>query len=115
MRREAALLDDIVQHCDEILLIVSEAAREEIQSDAVSQAAVLHHLTVIGEAAARLSAEFCTRHAEIPWASIVSQRNRIVHEYFGIDWQLVWKTVAVDLPVLRAQVAEVLEREFPAE
>jgi uncharacterized protein with HEPN domain len=113
MRRDAALLDDIVQHCDRILEIVAGDGRELIESDAISQAAVLHHLTVIGEAAARLSAEFCSRHAEIPWASIVSQRNRIVHEYFGIDWQLVWKTVAVDLPVLRAQVNAVLERELP--
>jgi uncharacterized protein with HEPN domain len=60
-----------------------------------------------------LSREFCDAHPEIPWGSIVSQRNRIVHEYFGVDWQLVWKTVTADLPGLRMKVAEMLEREFP--
>ena len=113
MRRDAALLDDIAQHCDGVLTIVASAGLEQIQSDAVSQAAILHHLTIIGEAAARLSDEFCAAHAEIPWASIVSQRNRIVHEYFGIDWQLVWKTVTADLPELRNRVAKILGSEFP--
>jgi uncharacterized protein with HEPN domain len=61
-----------------------------------------------------VSEELQARYPGIPWPGIVSQRNRIVHEYFGIDWQLVWKTVTADLPRLREQIAALLE-EFPPE
>jgi uncharacterized protein with HEPN domain len=80
--------------------------------DSIRQAAVLHHITVIGEAANRLSSELRSGHPEIPWADIISQRNRVVHDYFGLDWTLLWKTVVEDVPRLRDQVSRILATEF---
>lgn len=45
----------------------------------------------------------------------VKQRNRVVHEYFGVDWVLLWKTVTEDVPRLRDQVRAILDAEFPEE
>ena len=81
--------------------------------DEVAQAAILHHLTVIGEAANRVSADLKARHSEIPWSRIASQRNRVVHDYFGLDWVLLWKTITESVPLLLDQVKRILDTEFP--
>jgi uncharacterized protein with HEPN domain len=76
--------------------------------DGVLQAALLHHFTVMGEAAGR-SQETRERHPEIPWAEIVSQRN------FGLDWSLLWKTLDEDVPMLERQIEGILKVEFGEE
>lgn len=113
MRRDAALLDDIANSSRQIQQILVKADLAKILVDEILQAAILHHLAVIGEAAGRVSPELRERHSDIPWTQMSSQRNRVVHEYFGIDWQLVWKTIAEDLPVLRERIAAILRTEFP--
>lgn len=72
---------------------------------------MVQKLAVIGEAASRVSDDIRRRHSEIPWAEIVAFRNILVHAYFGIDWGVVWLAASEEVPVLRAQVAEVLRWE----
>ena len=79
----------------------------------MAQAAILHHLTVIGEAANRASAGLKVQHPEIPWSRIASQRNRIVQDYFGLDWVLLRKTITESVPLLRDQGSRILDTEFP--
>ena len=76
-------------------------------------AAVLHHLTVIGEAISRLSVELRERHPEVPWRQIIAVRHRIVHAYFDLDWQILWDAAIGDIPELRRQVVGILTSEFP--
>jgi uncharacterized protein with HEPN domain len=68
----------------------------------------VHHLQIIGEAAAGLGARFHGAHPELPWPQIVALRNILVHEYFGVDLEEVWATVERDLPSLKAQVQALL-------
>ena len=70
----------------------------------------MHHLQLIGEAAAQLGKTFHDSHPEIPWAQIIAMRNVLVHEYFGVDLQEVWKTVERDLPMLKQQIEALLKR-----
>jgi uncharacterized protein with HEPN domain len=112
MRHEASYLKDILLAARRIEAIVTTKSREEFFRNDESQAAVLHHLTITGEAANRLSPGLCERHSEVPWAQIVAARNRIVHEYFGLDWQLLWGTAVDDVPLLRRQIAAILQEEF---
>jgi uncharacterized protein with HEPN domain len=74
--------------------------------------AVLHHLTVIGEAISRLSPELTARNPEVPWRQIVAVRNRIVHAYFELDWQILWDSAIRDVPRLRRRILRVPENEF---
>jgi uncharacterized protein with HEPN domain len=115
MRRDAAFLDDILQACDQIQQLCDGKGAAQVEADPVRRAALLHHLTVIGEAAARLSNELRARHATLPWPEIISQRNRIVHGYFGIDWNIVWHSATRGVPVLREWTEKVLREEFPGE
>ena len=87
--------------------------RDGFLGGVTARAAVLHELTVMGEGAARLTEDFRSRHPEVPWAKIVAFRNFVVHEYFGLDWPIVWHTATDLVPVLRRQVFAILDAEFP--
>ena len=71
--------------------------------------ALIHLVQVIGEAARKVSLEAQLALPEIPWREIIGMRNRIVHDYLGVDEDVVWEVVAFDLPSLVA----VLERVVP--
>lgn len=113
MRPERLYLQDMVEAADNIAFHIAGRSRAQFLGDRTARAAVLHELTVIGEATARLPVEFRGRHPEVPWSKIVAFRNLLVHEYFGLDWPIVWDTATTLVPVLREQVASVLSAEFP--
>ena len=75
------------------------------------KAATLQKLTVIGEAAAHLSSAFREAHPQVEWRDIIAFRNIAVHAYFAVQWDIVWATAPDDVPVLRLQVIEILQRE----
>jgi len=109
MRDPKERLRDIL---DAIANIERYAARgrETFEQEELIQTWFSYHIQLIGEAAARLGKAFHESHPEIPWAQIVAMRNVLVHEYFGVDLQEVWRTVERDLPVLRRQVEALLQR-----
>lgn len=65
-------------------------------------------MQILGEAVRGISLGFHSRHPEVPWAQIIAMRNILVHEYFGIDAELVWSVVANDLPGLRDEIEKLL-------
>lgn len=71
---------------------------------------IAYHLQVIGEAAAGPSSNFREEHGQIPWRRIVGMRNILVHQYFGIDWNEIWHTVAIDIPELKKQVKDIFRQ-----
>ena len=113
MRPERLYLLDIVEAADNVVLHIAGQDREGFLGNVTIRAAVLHELTVIGEGASRLSEDFRVRHPEVPWAKIVAFRNFVVHEYFGLDWPIVWNTATELVPTLRREVSAILTSEFP--
>jgi len=67
--------------------------RRVFEDDELAQTWIIHHLQIIGEAAARLDRDFHDAHPAIPWAAIVAMRNILVHDYFGLDVEEVWSVV----------------------
>jgi len=84
--------------------------REAFEQEELIQTWVLYHVQLIGEAAALLGKAFHESHPEIPWAQVVAMRNVLVHEYFGVDLQEVWRTVEKDLPALKHQIEALVKR-----
>lgn len=113
MRRERLFLEDIVAAADCIAEFIQELDRRSFEDNRLVRSAVVHQLTIIGEAVARLSPELRARHAQVPWADIKGFRNIIVHNYFGIDWEEVWRSAVTSVPMLRTKVLEVIRAEFP--
>ena len=69
-------------------------------SDEVIQSAVVRQLEIIGEASKQIPAHFRASHLYVPWSDMRDMRNRLIHAYFGIDYDIVWETVRDDLPAL---------------
>ena len=115
MRPERLYLSDIVEAVDSIRNFLDGIQESKFLNDDLIRSAVLQKLTVIGEAAARLPAEFSERHFQIPWRDIVAFRNIAVHAYFAVEWPIVWVAATEEAPLLRDQVAGILAQEFPGE
>ena len=77
-------------------------------SDVLIQSALLHRLSLLGEACRSLSPELKQAHPEIPWAQIVAFRNIIIHQYFGIDLDLVWAIITGHVVALSASLDAIL-------
>ena len=74
--------------------------RHAYDEDENLRLALIHLIQVIGEAARQVSREFSDSHPEIPWADIVGMRHKVVHDYLGVDEDIVWQVVTEDLPRL---------------
>ncbi|MEP7363355.1 MAG: HepT-like ribonuclease domain-containing protein [Acidobacteriota bacterium] len=85
-------------------------SESEFDHDKLLRSAILNQLTIIGEAASRLSDDLRSSHPEIPWHAVRGLRNIVVHNYFGVDWNQVWATVLDDIPVLARQVEEMIQQ-----
>ena len=112
MRREELYLRDICEASDSIARFILGLDRTGFEESDLVGSAVVQKLAVIGEAAARVSADLRSRHPRIPWPEIIAFRNILVHAYFGIDWGIVWLAASKQVPVLRCQVGAVLDAEF---
>ena len=111
MRRDGAYLSDIAEACEDIAAFVAGTDEQSFMSDALRASAVLQKLTVIGEAIARLSPDLKTRYPAIKWSAISAMRNRIVHGYFDIDFELIWMAAIQECPQLRQQVQTILNSD----
>lgn len=105
MSRDPGLfVDDMIRACEKIQRYVAGRLRSVFESDEQSFDAVLKNLEVIGEAAKRLPPEVKESHPEIAWRDIAGLRDIIVHEYFGLDLDIVWDVVESRVPVLLVQL-----------
>ncbi len=111
MRHEGLYLTDIVEAADYIAEFIAGIDFEAFQKSELLRSAVVHKLSVIGEAAARVSEELKAQNHQVPWAQIVAFRNILVHAYFGIDWDVVWGAAKNRCPVLREQIEQILDEE----
>jgi len=101
------LLDDICEAIDRIEQYISGMSFDVFSKDRKSVDAVVRNLEIIGEASNRLPADFKNSHSQIEWNKVVGLRHRIVHEYFGIDLQIVWQILQKDLPSLRQAISQI--------
>ena len=115
-RRHPARVPEYLQHIidaiDKAIGYVGDMNRDAFQADSRTQDAVIRSIEIVGEAAQRVRTadpEFAARHAHIPWDLMYGMRNRIVHDYFEVDLDVIWQTLHRDLPVLRQQTQALLD------
>jgi uncharacterized protein with HEPN domain len=99
-RQPLLLVHDILESGNKILSYTHGLTFDDFQKDAKTIDAVIRNFEVIGEAANRLPDDFKERHPTIDWHRIRGFRNRIVHDYFGIDYLIVWEIKTGFLPSL---------------
>jgi uncharacterized protein with HEPN domain len=101
-------IQDVLDAIAKIRRYVSDIDFDTFENDEEIMDAVIHNLTVIGEAANHMPAEITDRHADIPWRQMIDMRNFSVHAYWNLRPSVIWNTIQNDLPPLVAQLAKLL-------
>ena len=102
-------LEDILEYAGKAIRFLEETPTlDDLKKDERTLLAVVRALEVIGEAAKRIPKDFRDRYPGIPWRGMTGMRDKVIHEYFGVDAAVVWRTVREDLPPLRESIAQVL-------
>ncbi|MEK7475630.1 MAG: DUF86 domain-containing protein [Candidatus Coatesbacteria bacterium] len=103
MRSDRDYLSDILESI-KLIEKYAELGRERFQKDELVRTFMIHQIMIIGEAARGLSEAMRLRAPDVDWPAVVGMRNRLVHGYFHVDAEEVWKTVEEDIPKLKKQV-----------
>lgn len=114
MRHEKLYLADIVEAAKAIDGFVSGITREQFLENDLLRSGVLYKLTIIGEAASKLSKEIKNKYPDMEWAKIVAFRNIAIHAYFSVDWKIAWNAATLNVPLLKEKIKAILDAEFPA-
>ncbi|MDX2188346.1 MAG: DUF86 domain-containing protein [Bacteroidota bacterium] len=85
----------------EIESYISGVDKESFVNNSMMLNATLRQLEIIGEASNKLSNEFFENHPNVPWSKIISLRNFIIHEYFGVDDYAIWNIITINIPLLK--------------
>jgi|SRR5215469_8537744 len=111
-------VEDYLEHLAEvtghaIAFMQSVDSVAALERDLKTQAAVIRCIEIIGEAATRIqkqNPQFVAAHPELPWTEMRSMRNRLIHNYFDVNLDVLWNTVKDDLPSLKQQVEALLKQ-----
>lgn len=101
-------LEDILEAITRIQKFVKGYSYEKFVSDIKTTDAVIRNLSIIGEAASKIGKDFHQKHPKIPWKHMIGLRNKVMHEYFGVDLQILWSTLDEDLPELKKMIKKLL-------
>lgn len=109
MKRDARdYLNDIIHHARLAQQFVRLVSAEEFETDLKTQFAVIRALEVIGEAARAVPVEIRERFPSVAWMQMNSLRNRLVHNYWGVDARIVFDTVEIDVPLVIDQILDII-------
>jgi len=102
-------LRHMLDHAKEAVAMARSRTRFELDSDRKLNLSLVRLLEIVGEAAGRVPAEERDRHPDIPWPEIVGLRNRLIHGYDSVDFDILWQIVSDDLPLRIAALEKALE------
>lgn len=104
-------LADMQEAVGSVLEFTQGMTWDQFVQDRKTVYAVVRAFEIIGEAAKKVPAGVRKRHQTVPWKQMAGMRNKLIHEYFGVNYQVLWKTVHSDIPPLQRQIDQVLEEE----
>ena len=107
-RDDSVYLLHIRDAIDKIQGYTKGVSEHSFQTNTLVQDAVIRQIEIIGEATKRISEATRTGASDIPWQDIAGMRDKLIHDYFGVDIEKVWLTVQVDIPVLKTKISKLV-------
>ena len=89
---------------------VSDISQEQFLNNHLVQDAIIRQIEIIGEASKKLSNSLKQKYIYIPWKDIAGMRDKLIHGYFGVDIESVWKTIENDIPILKEQIISIIDK-----
>ncbi len=112
MRRDDEIrLRHMLDAAEDAVRFVVGRKREDLDTDRMLALALVRSIEIVGEAGARVSEEGRAEAPDVPWREIVAMRNRLIHAYFDVDLEVVWRTVKDDLPPLVTTLENILSEQ----
>ncbi|HEY0557281.1 MAG TPA: DUF86 domain-containing protein [Thermoanaerobaculia bacterium] len=104
-------LEDIRDSLAKAQVFVQGMTYEQFTVDEKTSFAVVRALEIVGEATKRLPAELKARYPNLPWRDMAGMRDKLVHDYFGVNLEVVWETATLEAPGLEAEIRSLLLKE----
>lgn len=101
----------ILENIEDIEKFSEDLGENEFRKDVLKQKAIIHSIEIIGEAAKNIPNSFKEKYSKISWKDITGTRDKLIHHYFGVDLNSVWKVVKEDIPELKIQIQSILKKE----
>lgn len=109
MRKDEAYLKHILDAISKVEKFMEGVTKEGFFENVEKQYAVLRALEIIGEATKNLGRDLKKKYREVPWKDIAGMRDKLIHQYFGVNLELVWETVKKRIPELKEQIYKILK------
>lgn len=106
---DEARLKHVIDAISEIQSYIENSNLEEFSNNSMRKYATIKQLEIIGEAANHISNKIKEEYPEVEWREIIGLRNILIHEYFGIDENVIWGIISKDLPVVKRQISKILD------
>ncbi len=108
MRNIKIYFKDILLAIDTVQEFIKGMDKEEFKNDLKTKQSIYFNLEIIGEAIKKIPKEFKDNYQDIPWKKIAGMRDRIIHFYWGIDDNMIWDAITINLPEIRPKIQEIL-------
>ena len=109
-KNDNIFLRHMLDAADESRRFILGKNRPDLTGDRELTLALVKSIEIIGEAANKISPEYCELNPQIPWRNIIGMRNRLIHAYFDINLDILWQTVVDDLPPLIEELEKIVPR-----
>ncbi|HLD55037.1 MAG TPA: DUF86 domain-containing protein [Candidatus Nanoarchaeia archaeon] len=101
----------ILENIDIIEEFSKNSSKQEIFKDKQKQYAIIRAIEIIGEAAKNLPNSFTKKYSEVNWKEIIGTRDKLIHQYFGIDLDIIWSIIKRDIPKLKKEIQGIIKKE----
>lgn len=109
-RRDVDLLNDISESVERINKYIQDFSYADFLKDIKTQDAIIRNIEVIGEAVKALSIEIKDKNPDVPWKKISGMRDKLIHDYFGVNIDIVWTIITVEIPKFSLSINNILKK-----